>query len=268
MNTKSIKEFFRPTKVKILISLLLAGISSIIIIFAPALPGILFPFYFGMILFYTHPVYFTIIIFIIVSYPFGCYISKNKKWLKGIILYLIAFIIVPICFFFVINIYNDIFGYSCSTDSDCHFVCGVGAINNKYILLEDPFLSQAEIFPSDSCLVTTAICENNQCISFRKDLLDIFPKIIEQDVFSAGEISTYIESCYDTMTNLPRSRQKDIVCYILNANNSFNFFIMEDEILNNLNPEVKEYLEIETKFKKESIIIKFKYPENKIIISD
>jgi len=43
---------------------------------------------------------------------------------------------------------------------------------------------------------------------------------------------------------------------------------MEDEILNNLNPEVKEYLEIETKFKKESIIIKFKYPENKIIISD
>jgi len=94
-----------------------------------------------------------------------------------------------------------------------------------------------------------------------------FPKIVKQSEFSAGEISTYIESCYDTMTNLPDNEQKDIECYILDADNTFNLFVTEEDILNDLKPDIRDKVEIKTNFDKNLIIIRFKDVGDKIIIT-
>jgi len=152
------KDFLKPNKTKILISILLMS-SSGFLTFLPFLPYIIFPFYFPMLLFYNIPNYLTIIIFILVSYPFSCYIAKSKKWVKGYFLYLATFIIISAAIVLAISFYNDSFGRSCNTDSECNFICGAGAVNNKFIHLKDPFTLI-------DCRFTVAICENNECKTF------------------------------------------------------------------------------------------------------
>ncbi|MCK4429189.1 MAG: hypothetical protein KAU95_02345 [Candidatus Aenigmarchaeota archaeon] len=95
-----------------------------------------------------------------------------------------------------------------------------------------------------------------------------FPKIITQDEFSAGGISTYIESCYLTMTSLHDNEQMDMDCYILNANNTFSSFTSETDILDSLPSDIQEHIKIETGFNKQLIIIRFEDIGDKIIISD
>ena len=107
-------------------------------------------------LFYSIPIFFTVIIFILVSYPFGCYIAKNRKWFEGIVFYLIIFLIISGGITFSIFKYNEIFGRSCNTDTECKFKCGAGAINYKFIFLTDPFVRR-------DCYPATAICEHNKC---------------------------------------------------------------------------------------------------------
>jgi hypothetical protein len=152
------KDFLRPNKRKVLISILLIGISGFLT-FVPPLPYIILPFHFPMLLFYNIPNYLTIVIFVLVSYPFGCYIAKSKKWVKGFFLYLATFIAVSAAIVFSISFYNENFGRSCSRDSECKFICGAGAVNNKFIYLKDPFLIM-------DCRFMVAICENNRCETF------------------------------------------------------------------------------------------------------
>lgn len=149
------KEFLKPEKRKILISILLIGIAAFFT-FVSLLLYIISPFYFAMILFYSIPIYFTIIIFVLVSYPFGCYIAKNRKWLKGIVFYLITFIIVSVGITFTIFGYNEVFGRSCNTDFDCKFICGAEGVNERFIHLKDPFVHR-------DCRPSVAICKNNKC---------------------------------------------------------------------------------------------------------
>lgn len=151
----NLKQFLKPNWIKVLISLLLIIIAAFFT-FAPYVSFIIFPFYFAAILFYNIPIYFTIIIFVLVSYPLGCYIAKNRKWLKGILFYLIIFLIISGGITFSIFKYNAIFGHSCNSDIECKFKCGAGAINYKFIYLKDPW---AMI----DCAPTIAICENNKC---------------------------------------------------------------------------------------------------------
>jgi len=50
-----------------------------------------------------------------------------------------------------------------------------------------------------------------------------FPKIIDdKKTFNPGEISTYVEDCYSTMTSLPEDKQEDIVCYVLIPKEGFS----------------------------------------------
>lgn len=149
------KEFFKLEKRKILISILLIGIAAFFT-FTPLVPYIIFPFYFAMILFYSIPIYFTVIIFILISYPFGCYVAKNKKWFKGIVLYLIAFVVISGTITFAIFGYNKVFGRSCKTDFDCKFICGARAVNDRFIYLKDPFMII-------DCMASVAICKDNKC---------------------------------------------------------------------------------------------------------
>lgn len=154
------KEFFKPDIRKILTSLLLFGISAFIIIIFP----ILIPFYFITLLFFSLPI-LTLLIFILLTYFFGCYISRNKKWFKGIIFYLVAFIIVSTAIFFAIEGYNILFGHSCNTDDDCRFDYYGGAVNDKYIVLSSPYDEQ----PGIGFMAVWPICENNRCKSLEPE---------------------------------------------------------------------------------------------------
>jgi len=151
-----LKNYFRLEKRKILISFLLIVIAGFFT-FTPLVSYVIFPFYFATILFYNIPIYFTVIIFILISYPFACYIAKNRRWLKGIILYLIAFIVISGTIVFLIFGYNKAFGHSCDTDFDCKVVYGVGAVNYRFIHLKDPFMVIDRFAP------TFAFCDNGKC---------------------------------------------------------------------------------------------------------
>ncbi|MCK4497003.1 MAG: hypothetical protein KAU24_02345 [Candidatus Aenigmarchaeota archaeon] len=150
------KDCLRPDKRKILISILLLGISLVI-----SIVPFFYPFYFGMMLIYNIPVQFIIISFILLSYPFGCYISRNKKWLRGIILYIIAFFVFSAVVYFAAEGYNNTFAKYCITDSDCVISMGQGAFNRNYIPLEHPFALYIQMYSP-----SVPICENNRCEAF------------------------------------------------------------------------------------------------------
>lgn len=149
------------------ILILLSGISAFIIFIIPhyvlLIPVFNSIFHYALLLFYNIPIYLKVIIFILISYPFSCYIDKNKKYLKGIVLYLVAFTLISVGITFGIIGYNNTIARSCNIDSDCHFdAYGKGSFNDKYILLKDPFFFGGIVFES-----VPTICENNKCKTFR-----------------------------------------------------------------------------------------------------
>lgn len=158
-----LSHFLKPNWKKIGISILLSAIAGLFT-FHRILSLFVFPFYFATKLFYNIPIYLTIPLFFLISYPFGCYIAENKKWLKGIFLYLVVFIFVSIIILLLIGEYNKIFGHFCNNDFDCKFICGTGAVNKKFIYLRYPW----EII---DCFTTSALCINNKCrgIELRKE---------------------------------------------------------------------------------------------------
>lgn len=164
------REFFKPNTEKILFSFLLYIYSAIMLIviirlflfmlllllFSPLVSFIFYGLYFGMLFFLNFLIYFSIAIFF-VCYIFSCYIYRTGKWLKGIILHSTTLIIISFVIGSSIYWYNEAYGYSCTDDSNCEFICGAGAVNNKFIYLKDPF-TYPECFG-----YKVGVCENGKC---------------------------------------------------------------------------------------------------------
>lgn len=181
------KEFLKPSKEKILSSILLLAIVIILVWFMHFLNSsdstrdniisiiILLPFQGLLLLFYESffpiliaykflslstfllTILFSIIL-LSLTYVFGCYINRSKKTIKGLVLYVVAFLLIFTAIFILIEgVYNPLFGRSCNIDTDCHYNWDVGSFNLRYIRLSNPFL------PHPSISHMHAICENNRC---------------------------------------------------------------------------------------------------------
>jgi hypothetical protein len=170
-----LKSFIRPNRRKILISLLLIGITTFTYI-APSLTVNIFPisviflfasfpFFFGSQLFDSAPVYFSIAIYLLLAYPFACYINQERPWIGGwfdkVVLYLFLYVILSFLIYTGVGFYNDTIGRSCVTDTDCKFVCGAGYVNNQHITLGGGIWGHGDcvgpFFPH---------CENKKCEGF------------------------------------------------------------------------------------------------------
>ncbi len=88
-----------------------------------------------------------------------------------------------------------------------------------------------------------------------------FPKTIEKSSFTSGEIASYIESCYASITALPETEQKDTNCFIL-IGNSFE----SAGILDKVSPTVKSHVTITSGFNRGVVIVDFVDVGNKIIV--
>lgn len=165
-----VKEFLKPSKGKILTTLLLFGISLFFVFLAyilyPFSEILFFPLFLAMILYVS---IIPLIFFIPFNYLFACYIIRNKKWLKNIIIYLIAFMIFSVALFFAIMGYNYTFARFCNADSDCFVQEGGGisigqVFNDKYIPLANPYGT----YGGGQVDITHGygICENNRCRLF------------------------------------------------------------------------------------------------------
>ena len=155
---------FKPDKRKVLYSLLLTGLSVLVIglsffVFGWFIRFPPIPFYLPIMLLFSKPIFFSAIVFIFVIYPFGCHLAKNKKWVKGVIAYLIVFTIFSNGLCVAVIIYNNTVGRDCDKDSDCRFICDEGAVNGRYVPMHDPFMI-VDCFGGIS-----AFCKENKCVT-------------------------------------------------------------------------------------------------------
>ena len=90
------------------------------------------------------------------------------------------------------------------------------------------------------------------------------PSSIEQESFNSGEVVTYIESCYATHSVLDETEQKDVVCYTLLASKSIN--ANKQEVLINLDPDLKNRVDIDTDFSKQYVVIEFSEVGNRVVV--
>jgi hypothetical protein len=88
-----------------------------------------------------------------------------------------------------------------------------------------------------------------------------FPKQIEKDSFTAGEIAAYAESCYNAITSLPEIEQKDTNCFLL-IGRKFE----SSGILEKVSPSLRNNVEIRSDFTRGVVIIGFQDIGNKIIV--
>jgi len=95
---------------------------------------------------------------------------------------------------------------------------------------------------------------------------DEFPKNIEQDSFTSGEIATYIDSCLSSNLAKPEGEQKGIVCYTLLAAKAPYFDANKDSILSSISPNIRDKVSIDTDFSKHYIKIEFEDISNGIIV--
>jgi hypothetical protein len=96
---------------------------------------------------------------------------------------------------------------------------------------------------------------------FGKNPTQEFPKQIEKDSFASGEIASYIESCYTSMTSIPEGDQKDTNCFLL-IGKSFE----SSDILEKVSPSIRNNVEIKADFTRGILIIQFQDVGNKIIV--
>jgi hypothetical protein len=90
--------------------------------------------------------------FALVAYPVACYMSENKRWAKGIVIYLIAFTVVSSGMGLAIYAYNETYGNSCDSDSDCGLVCHTSSA----------FSYRSIPYSGGEC-VQPAVCKKNRC---------------------------------------------------------------------------------------------------------
>ncbi len=98
-----------------------------------------------------------------------------------------------------------------------------------------------------------------------------FPEIVEKNSFSLGEVSVYIESCHSLMSSLSEDEQRNIVCYVLEADETFDNFGPGADPGTDWESELSSLAlvsDIEADFDKVIIKIEYKDVGNSIIISD
>ena len=170
----TVKEFLKPTRKKVIISLEL----FMILIPLAYLLFIIFPLSVAIIenslniltpfsrFFYTFlgsivsvPLLFKISIWVSISYIGACYISKNKRWFLGIFFSLLIVFIFAWLILYAIGAYNYLFGHSCSTSRDCRWNCGSGPHNKQFIVLDDgTYDCFGQYWP---------ICEKGRCTTLK-----------------------------------------------------------------------------------------------------
>jgi hypothetical protein len=116
-----------------------------------------------------------------------------------------------------------------------------------------------------SMAVQSFICKfSNTCSGSSTDQ---YPKSVEQDYFTSGEIATYIDDCLSTNLNIPESDQKDIVCYTLLAKNAPYFRADKNSILSSVQSNLRDKVTINTDFTRQYVKIEFEDVTNSIIVS-
>jgi len=109
-----------------------------------------------------------------------------------------------------------------------------------------------------------------KCFLFGCDGLtfaDEYPKPINKFSFSSGEIAQYIESCYDTMSEVPEVNQSDIVCYILMADSQISSSANEEAIRESVPADIKTKIVFNTNLSKDYVRVEFRELEDKIVVS-
>ena len=96
---------------------------------------------------------------------------------------------------------------------------------------------------------------------FGKPPTQEFPKQIEKDSFSSGEIASYVESCYTAITSLAETDQKDTNCFLLVGRNFESV-----GILDKVSPTIRDHVEIRADFTRGVLIIQFQDLGNKVIV--
>lgn len=94
-----------------------------------------------------------------------------------------------------------------------------------------------------------------------------FPKTFQREAFSAGEVANYIESCYNTMNQIPAAQQKDTTCYVLMANNPFSNSVKSSDILNMVDSKIKSKVKISTDFSKDYIKVSYVELTETVVVS-
>jgi|SRR3989338_374231 len=89
-----------------------------------------------------------------------------------------------------------------------------------------------------------------------------FPKTVEKDAFTSGEIATYIESCYNTITALPETEQPPSVNCFLLIGRTFESAGITDRV----SPSIRNNVVIQADFTRGILVIQFQDPGNKIIV--
>lgn len=157
----NLKEYFKPDKRKIrtsfLLVLLYLFICTLILSSEIRILDPLFMNYYTMAIILDQMPFITILIVVLLTYCFACYISINKKWMIGVVLYLIVTGILPIVMEYSIDNWNNMIGLSCNNDSDCHCDSYQNiAVNNKFI--------QIDVWGGKmDCIGMSAVCEDGKC---------------------------------------------------------------------------------------------------------
>jgi hypothetical protein len=94
-----------------------------------------------------------------------------------------------------------------------------------------------------------------------------FPKTIQQNSFSSGEVANYIDSCYSKMSAIPATQQKDITCYVLMANSAFSNFVTSSAITGALSADARPRTSFNTTFGRDYLKINFIDIGDRIIVS-
>ena len=184
-----LKEYFKPNKRKIGISFLLIFLYIVMFFILKEVHSIfLFVFFvplhlsYSIIMFPSHelgrlPLVISTLLcpLTFITYSSACYITINKKIIKGIIIYFTSIATIPLVLIFLILCYNNIFGYYCNGDSDCHFksdVAGDFAVNDKYIpLLDDSYGSEVPICVNNRCTTIESAISAESCERINRELL-------------------------------------------------------------------------------------------------
>lgn len=179
----NLKNFLKPNIDKILTFFFLVGISAALVLFIPPFSSIIFQFFYAQFLFKQYLIiYFTAIIILLLSYSIACLIDKNKKGLRGVILYLFSFVITAIAIIWLISGsfsgFEKIVDSYCKIDAECTMACIISSDNKidyravnkagKYSPsgISIGYIAGSKILEQGCLTGVSAICENHQCTPF------------------------------------------------------------------------------------------------------
>jgi len=95
------------------------------------------------------------------------------------------------------------------------------------------------------------------------------PKPINQDSFTADEVTNYIETCYDTQMSLPENQQKDTTCFILFSKTSFaSSGITGSSLMQALPSSMADKVVIESDFSHDYLKINYQDLGNKVVVTE